>query len=216
MQVLYIDNHLCVVVKSPGIPTQPTLVEQAKAWIKRKYQKPGNVFLEPIHRLDQPVGGLVLLARTSKALSRLQEMMRNHQIQRTYYAWVEKPLKESDGILEHQLLHDDHIARVVTRGGKLAKLSYRTLLIKKGRALLEIELETGRYHQIRAQLSAEKSPILGDQKYGSKIAWEDEGIALHHGKLGLIHPVTLKLQEWKVGGRKGLFPPPLELPRGSD
>ncbi len=199
MQTIYVDNHLCIICKPEGVPTQPVrpqvqnAVDWAKAWIKRTYRKPGRVYLEPIHRLDQPVSGLVLLARTSKALSRLQEMMRNQQIKKEYYAWVERPLPEASGVLEHYLFHDDHRAQVVSSTdprGKKAVLSYQTLKVHEGRALLEIRLETGRYHQIRAQLSAMGSPILGDRKYRSQQSWTGEGIALHHGKLHFFHPIT--------------------------
>ncbi len=195
MEIVFVDNHLLVVSKPAGLATQPhsqspdNLTDCAKAWIKQKYHKPGKVFLEPIHRLDRPVSGLVLFARTSKALSRLQEMMRNRQMTKTYYARVE-PLPDAvHGVLEHHLMHDEFRARVVPAShpeGKRARLSYQ--LLESG--IVEIDLETGRYHQIRAQFSAIGCPILGDVKYGSTQRWKGEGIALHHGKLQLIHPVT--------------------------
>ncbi len=165
------------------------LLDQAKAWLKKQFQKNGHVFLEPIHRLDKPVSGLVLFARTSKALSRLQEMMRQRKIEKTYFAWIEGVLPQ-EGTLEHYLVHDEYRARVVDRShpkGKLARLRY--FQIEK--SLVEIHLETGRYHQIRAQFAYIGCPIVGDQKYGSTLQWKKkEGIALHHGRLKFLHPVT--------------------------
>jgi len=182
--VIYYDNHVLVIDKPPGIATQPNLEVEAKAWVKHKFNKPGNVFLEPIHRLDRPVGGLVLFARTSKALSRLQGAMRRRDISKTYVALVEKLPKELSGTLRHFLIHDEFRARVGPEG-KESILHYRVI----GPNQLEIELETGRYHQIRAQLSAIGCPILGDSKYGSRTFYEP-GIALIHAHLIFDHPVT--------------------------
>ncbi len=199
MEILFCDNHLLVVSKPAGLSTQPhegadsSLLDLAKAWIKEEFQKPGNVFLEPVHRLDRPVSGLVLFARTSKALSRLQQMMREHQIEKTYFAWVEGELPENQGVLEHFLVHDEHRARVVSAShpqGKQARLSYIKRAQKQARSLLEIHLETGRYHQIRAQFSALGFPILGDLKYGSSSSLKNQRIALHSGRLKFLHPVT--------------------------
>lgn len=186
--VIYIDNHLMVVDKPAGIATQPDLVDLAKAWIKKKYQKPGNVFLHAVHRLDQPVSGLVLLARTSKALSRLQAMMREHQIEKIYEAWVAGSLPDTEGTLVHHLEKGSFRTRV-SQKGKESMLEYRVLETSKGISRVEIRLVTGRYHQIRAQLAAVGCPILGDVKYGSKKPWR-QGIALHHREMRLQHPVT--------------------------
>jgi 23S rRNA pseudouridine1911/1915/1917 synthase len=166
--------------------TQGGLDILAKGWIKKTYDKPGNVFLEPVHRLDKPVSGLVLFARTSKALSRLQAMMRQRQILKIYYAEVEGRPPQDAATLCHYLIHDEFRARVVssnTPGAKEATLEYRF-----DGNLLEIRLHTGRYHQIRAQLSAIGCPILGDEKYGAK--GKREGIALHHSRMEFIHPIT--------------------------
>ncbi len=199
MEIIFVDNHLLVVDKRGGIPTQEApgcsenLTDLAKAWIKRKYDKPGRVFLEPVHRLDKPVSGLVLFARTSKALSRLQEMMRQRAIRKWYYALVQKAPQPEEGILTHYLVHEEHRARIVPEGhseGKQAILSYRSCHSSPRGVLLEIELETGRYHQIRAQLSHIGSPIVGDRKYGSLLGWSEGSIALHHGKMAFSHPVT--------------------------
>lgn len=199
MDVIFCDNHILVVSKPAGLSTQPhpgndhNLTDQAKAWIKKKYDKPGNVYLEPVHRLDKPVSGLVLFARTSKALSRLQEMMRQKSISKTYFAWVEGTLPQSQGTLEHYLFHDEHRARIVNashRGAKNARLNYKLLEQLKNHSYVEIDLETGRYHQIRAQFSSIGCPIVGDGKYGSASPSSANKIALHHGRLKLNHPVT--------------------------
>ena len=187
-RIVYCDNHLLVVNKPPGIATQPDLEETAKAWVKKTYQKPGNVFLHPIHRLDKSVGGLVLFARTSKALSRLQALMRERKISKTYHALVEGRLSCKEGTLKHSLVHGDHKAFVSSQG-KEAILHYRVLEEKDGCTHVTIDLETGRYHQIRAQFAATGHPILGDKKYGSTRHYP-EGIALCHVRLEFIHPIT--------------------------
>lgn len=198
MRYVFCDNHLLVVDKPSGLLTQPSGTDQASAeslakqWIKEKYQKPGNVFLEAIHRLDKPASGLVLFARTSKALSRLQEMMRNKFSRKTYWAIVEGTLKNS-GVLEHYLLHDDYQARVVdasVKEAKSARLKYHVLNSEERLSLVEIELETGRYHQIRAQFSEIGHPIVGDAKYGSKVNFITGEIALNHHKMQITHPIN--------------------------
>lgn len=186
--IIYCDNHILVVDKPAEIATQPDLEILAKAWIRKKYNKPGNVFLEPIHRLDKPVRGLVLFARTSKALSRLQAMMRAREIKKTYIALVEGSLPKKEGTLKHHLSHGSHRAHI-DDDGKGAVLHYRVLEKKEKTTLLEIELETGRYHQIRAQLATIGCPVVGDKKYGSHMPYKC-GIALTHVKLEFTHPVT--------------------------
>lgn len=166
----------------------------AKAWVKKEYAKPGAVFLEPIHRLDKPVSGIVLFARTSKALSRLNEQMRARKIIKTYYALIEGIPKETEATLEHYLVHEEYHARVVPASHKEAKkaiLHYKVLEVREKNAYLEVTLETGRYHQIRAQLAALGHPIVGDARYGSSLTHHN-GIALQHGKMQLTHPVTQK------------------------
>jgi 23S rRNA pseudouridine1911/1915/1917 synthase len=189
IRVVYCDNHLLAVEKPAGIPTQPDFEALAKVWVKEKYQKPGKVFLEPIHRLDKPVSGLVLFARTSKALSRLQALMRDKKIKKTYVGAVEGKLPSKEGTLKHHLVHDEFRARV-SKEGKEAVLHYKVLKSRGAFHLVEIELETGRYHQIRAQFAAVGCPIVGDQKYGSKASYSKEGIALQHCKMEFVHPVT--------------------------
>jgi 23S rRNA pseudouridine1911/1915/1917 synthase len=169
------------------------LTDLAKAWVKKEYNKPGAVFLEPIHRLDKLVSGLVLFARTSKALSRLQESMRNHEIKKTYLAHLEGKPPTAEGLLEHYLVHDEHRARVVDvshKEAKLARLYYKVLESKEETTLVMIDLHTGRYHQIRMQFSAIGCPVVGDRKYGSCMPFTAPGIGLHHGRIGFEHPVT--------------------------
>lgn len=189
MRVIYLDNHLFAACKPAGMVTQGAFDILAKQWLKSELNKPGAVFLEPVHRIDKCTGGLVLFARTSKALSRLHAMMRAHEIQKTYLACVEKCPPEQEGTLEHYLVHDRLRARVVSpsqRGAKRALLSYRVLLRPH---LLEILLHTGRYHQIRAQLAAIGCPVCGDTAYGGQ-ARAGGSIALFAAQMALTHPVT--------------------------
>lgn len=193
MEILYEDNHLIVVVKPPGILTQPSgtdqenLESQAKEFIKKRDQKPGNVFLEAIHRLDKPVGGIVVFAKTSKALSRLNATQREKKFRKIYRAFVSGSLPQ-EGTLEHHLLHEHHRS-IVHPDGKKAILKYRILKKQEQTNLIEIELHTGRYHQIRVQFAHIGCPILGDHKYGSDVEWET-GIALFHCEFQIEHPIS--------------------------
>lgn len=177
----------------PSGTDQDSLEKLCKAWIKAKYQKPGNVFLEAVHRLDKPASGIVVFARTSKALSRLNEAMRAKQTKKVYYALVEGILTPAEATLEHYLVHDDFQARLADPGdpdAKLCRLHYRLIKTKDSKSLLEVTLETGRYHQIRLQLAAIGHPIIGDYKYGSQQPFSPDGIALHHAFLEIPHPIT--------------------------
>lgn len=200
--ILYEDNHLVAVNKPAGLATQPSrehavsLEDQLKAELKAKYNKPGAVFLHPVHRLDRPVSGIVLFAKTSKALTRLNEQMREHRIRKIYQCLVDKEPAASQDELVHYLRHDDFRAEVVTPQtphSQEARLTYRRLPAPRpGICALEVELHTGRYHQIRAQLGASGWPITGDKKYGSKQSFGTNGdtIALHHYQMHFEHPVT--------------------------
>ena len=195
IDVLYEDNHVLIVNKPAGLLTQPaenvkqSLEAYAKAYIKEKYQKPGAVFLHAVHRLDKPVSGIVLFAKTSKALSRINEMQREHKIKKWYMALVRGKIEKTKGTLQHTLAHESHRAKEALTG-KVSTLDYEVIEYKNGFSLLEITLETGRYHQIRAQLAAISHPIVGDAKYGSSYPFEKDAIALHHFKIALEHPVT--------------------------
>ncbi len=199
VDVLYSDNHLLALKKPAGLLTQPSGTErdsleaQAKAWIKETMQKPGNVYLHAVHRLDTPVSGIVLFARTSKALSRLQEQMRQQKFKKVYEALVSPIPSIRQGHLRHWLIHREHWSEVVPYqqlDAKLAELDYKVVKEMDDKALLEVTLKTGRYHQIRAQLAAIGSPIVGDERYGSKEIFHPGTIALHHSLLEFVHPVT--------------------------
>lgn len=201
MEVIYEDNHLLAVCKAPGELVQgdrtgdEPLVESCKAYIKEKYHKPGAVFLGVVHRLDRPVSGVVLFARTSKALSRLNEVFRSREdLEKVYLAIVEGRPAEPSGTLRHTLLRDrkqnrSFPVRPGTREAKEAVLDYRLIAdLPEGQSLLEVHLHTGRHHQIRAQLAAIGCPIVGDVKYGASRPLPDASIALHARSLTLIHP----------------------------
>jgi 23S rRNA pseudouridine1911/1915/1917 synthase len=202
MQILYEDNHIIAVSKTcheivQGDKTGDTpLAETVKAYIKEKYQKPGAVFLGVTHRLDRPTTGVVLFARTSKALTRLNAMFQSHeQIRKTYWAIVQSPPPTPEGRLEHYLLRNEQqnksfVVKPNTQNAKRAVLTYQTIAQSERYTLLEINLETGRHHQIRCQLSAIGSPIKGDLKYGAKRSNPDGGISLHARKIEFIHPVS--------------------------
>ncbi len=199
-EILYEDNHIIIVNKLPGDLIQAdvfegkTLRDDVKEYIKENYNKPGSVFLGTVHRLDRPVSGAVMFARTSKALTRLNEMLRLHQIKKTYWAIVDQPPPTPEGRLENFLRKDQEknksfVVKSDTKGALLAKLSYRLLMNSDRYHLLEIELETGRHHQIRAQLAAIGCKIKGDLKYGSPRSNPDGSICLHSRKLEFLHPV---------------------------
>ena len=202
MKVLYEDNHIIAVSKTcheivQGDKTGDTpLSETVKAYIKEKYQKPGEVFLGVTHRLDRPTTGVVLFARTSKALSRLNEMFKSHEkIKKTYWAIVQSPPPTPQGCLENYLWRNEKqnksfVVKPDSKDAKHAVLSYKTIAQSERYTLLEINLETGRHHQIRCQLSAIGSPIKGDLKYGAKRSNPDGGISLHARKIEFIHPVS--------------------------
>ena len=201
MEVLYEDNHIIAVNKTcneivQGDKTGDTpLSETVKAYIKDKYNKPGEVFLGVTHRLDRPTSGVVLFARTSKALTRLNEMFKSHeQIQKTYWAIVQGAPKVPEARLENWLVRNEaqnksYITKPGAKEAKQAILSYKTLVKGEHYTLLEVNLETGRHHQIRCQLAAIGCPIKGDLKYGAKRSNPDGGICLHARKIEFIHPV---------------------------
>lgn len=203
MQVVYEDNHIIIVNKEVGEIVQgdktgdTPLLEYVKDYIKEKYNKPGNVFLGVVHRIDRPVAGLVMFARTSKAVDRLNKMFRNGEIHKTYHALVEGHPEKPEDELVHWLVSDSRINKTFiagpdTEGAKLSRLRYRTLAEGDRYTLLEINLLTGRKHQIRAQLSAIGLPIKGDLKYGSRRSNPDGGISLQAHKIEFIHPVSKK------------------------
>ena len=212
MTVLYEDNHIIAVNKTcneivQGDKTGDTpLSETVKAYIKAKYDKPGEVFLGVTHRLDRPTSGVVLFARTSKALARLNAMFQSHeQIKKTYWAIVQGAPKIPEARLENWLVRNEkqnksyivesrkskvESEKSKAEGAKWAALTYRTLVRGDRYTLLEVNLETGRHHQIRCQLAAIGCPIKGDLKYGAKRSNPDGGICLHARQIEFIHPVS--------------------------
>lgn len=199
-QVVYEDNHLLIVNKDPGILVQgdrtgdTTLLTVLKEYIKEKYDKPGEVFLGLVHRLDRPVSGLVVFARTSKALERMNEIFRKRQIQKTYWAVVrQKPPQNADKLV-NWLVKDEQKNQVTVYdrevpGSQRAELSYRVLGRINEHYLLEVNPVTGRPHQIRAQLAHIGCPIRGDIKYGYDRAVPDKKIYLHARRLYFVHPI---------------------------
>ena len=199
-RILHEDNHLIAVNKLPGEISQGdrtgdrTLGDSVKDYIKFHYDKPGEVYLGVVHRIDRPVSGAVIFARTSKALSRLNEMLKTGRIEKTYWAVVKNAPPASEGRLSHYLRRDESKNKSYVRPGpdkntQLAELDYRLLGKSKGYYLLGINLITGRHHQIRAQLSHIGCPIRGDLKYGFDRSNPDGSIHLHSRSLSLMHPV---------------------------
>lgn len=210
MEVLYEDNHIIVVNKHSGEIVQgdktgdTPLSEMIKQYLKEKYSKPGNVYLGVVHRLDRPVSGVVLFAKTSKALPRLNNMFSTHErVRKTYLAIVCSRPKQSEGTLTHWLTRNEktNTARAYERevpGAKKAILDYRLAGVSERYFLLEIHLHTGRHHQIRCQLAAMGCPIKGDLKYGAPRSNPDGSICLHAYQLELEHPVKHEMLSIKA------------------
>ena len=203
MNVVYEDNHLIIVYKEAGEIVQgdksgdEPLSEMVKQWIKEKYQKPGNVFLGVVHRLDRPVAGLVIFARTSKALTRLNEMFRNGDIHKTYWAIVQQPPIESENTLTDWLVRNtqqnkSYAYNMPAPMAKKSILHYKTISSTERYTLLEVNLMTGRHHQIRCQLAKMGCPIKGDLKYGAARSNPDGSICLLSHKVEFVHPVSKK------------------------
>lgn len=201
MEVVYEDNHIIVVYKEPGEIVQgdktgdKPLSETVKEYLKEKYNKPGNVFCGVVHRIDRPVAGLVIFAKTSKALTRLNEMLRKGEIHKTYWALVEGAPQKKEGRLENYMANIERINKSYLCDGKdphgkKAILEYKTIANGDRYSILEINLLTGRKHQIRLQLSSIGHPIKGDLKYGAKQSNPNGGISLLAKKIDFIHPVS--------------------------
>lgn len=200
INVLYEDNHLLIVNKPAGILVQgdstgdQPLVEVGKAYIKEKYKKPGAVFLGVVHRLDRPVSGVVVFARTSKALARMNAQFRDKETQKTYWALVNNKPPKPRGKLIHWLVKDEKKNKTAAYDteideGKRSELEYK-LVRQAGKSLLEVQPITGRPHQIRVQLASMGCPIVGDLKYGYPTPNQDGSICLHARSLEFTHPVT--------------------------
>ena len=201
MKVLYEDNQIIVVIKEPNIPSQADktkdedMLSMVKKYVKEKYNKPGEAYIGLVHRLDRPVGGIMVFARTSKAASRLSEQVRNKEFKKKYLAVVDGKFENKKGTLEDYLFKDErnNISKVVSnqkKNAKFSKLDYEVLKYNevKDLSLVEINLHTGRHHQIRVQLSNFGHSIFGDQKYGTR--GKGKQIALWAYKLTIEHPIT--------------------------
>ena len=209
-KIIYEDNHLLVVEKPQNVLVQADntndldLLTSLKKYIKEKYNKPGEVYLGLVHRLDRPVGGVMVFARTSKSASRLSNMIRIDEFEKTYLAVVEGALPEEDVFEDYLLKLENENRTIVDKNGKYSKLSYKLLGFKDGLSLVKIKLETGRSHQIRVQFSSRGYALWGDQKYNSK-AKVGEQIALWAYELRFKHPVRDELMDFKCN-------PPLKYP----
>lgn len=201
MTVLYEDNHIIIVNKAPGEIVQgdktgdKPLSERVKEYLKAKYNKPGNVFCGVTHRLDRPTSGIVIFAKTSKALSRLNAMFKNNEIDKTYWAVVKNLPEKGEATLTHYLVKNERTNKstaydVEKPDTKKSVLHYKVIARSQYYSLLEVDLETGRHHQIRCQLSKIGSPIKGDLKYGAERSNPDGSISLHARKIAFTHPVS--------------------------
>ena len=203
IRVIYEDNHILVVEKPINMLVQADntndsdLLSELKRYLKEKYNKPGNVYLGLLHRLDRPVGGIMVFAKTSKAASRLSEEIRNNRFHKVYYAIVEGDL-EKQGVFEDRLLKDNKTNMVVVSDlGKESKLEYEVIGKKDNKSLVRINLLTGRSHQIRVQFSSRNHPLVGDQRY-NKNAKDREQICLFAKELSFIHPITKKVVNFSL------------------
>ncbi|WP_301109706.1 RluA family pseudouridine synthase [Sporosarcina sp.] len=205
--ILFEDNHLLVIEKPVNIPVQEDrsgdqdLLTALKEDLKKRYQKPGNVYLGLVHRLDRPVGGVMVFAKTSKAASRLSDQLRRQSIDREYLAIVRGVPKKKQATLHHFLYKDRQRNQVFSvkqnhPEAKSAKLDYRVIETYSESSLVNVRLHTGRSHQIRVQLASEGFPLYGDQKYGSKVNQRGEQIALWAHKLEFEHPVTKEIMQF--------------------
>jgi 23S rRNA pseudouridine1911/1915/1917 synthase len=200
--IIYIDNHLIAVVKPPGLLTQPdgntdeSLLNRTRQWVKEKYNKPNNVFLGLVHRLDRNVSGVVLFARTSKAASRLSKQFREGTPKKFYRAIVLGKLEAGHNTLVHYLRKEKSLKATVfpreTTAAKRSELSYEVIYSLEKNSLIEVSLKTGRFHQIRAQMAFIGHPIMGDIKYGAPERLPNQEIALYAYKLVFNHPISNK------------------------
>ena len=202
-EILFEDNHLIIINKKPGILVQRDitgdipLLEIVKKYIKSKYAKKGNVFLGLVNRIDRPVSGIVIFAKTSKALSRMNSKLKNRQIRKIYWLFISNQFKSNEGKIEgwfkkNKKINKSFFSKEEVKNSKYGSLKYRIIEKLKKYLKIEVNLETGRHHQIRCSFSEIGFPILGDLKYGSKRSNKDGGIYLHSREVNFIHPVSKK------------------------
>ena len=205
-RILYEDNHLIIINKLSSEIVQgdktgdKTLAETVQSFIKKRDRKPGNVFLGITHRLDRPTSGIVIFAKTSKALSRMNQLFRDHKVRKTYWAVLQgQPEKENDRLTDHlrrdRKKNRSFVCKPTVRDAKRAVLTYKLLCRSDNYVLAEVDLETGRHHQIRAQFSSRGCPIKGDLKYGAKRSNPGGGIHLHARMVRFVHPVSKEALE---------------------
>ncbi len=201
LNILYEDNHLIVVIKPAGILSQADntkdedMLTIIKKYLKEKYNKPGNVYLGLVHRLDRPVGGIMVFAKTSKAASRLSEQIRNNEFHKSYLALIYGIMEPLNGSLKDKIEKlDNQEVKLNTPNGKEALLNYETLKVKDNISLVKVNLVTGRYHQIRVQFASRNHPLLGDHKHGKK---DNYNLCLFAYELSFKHPVTKELLTFK-------------------
>ncbi len=209
LEVLYEDNHIIVVHKPSGVPSQEDssgdkdMLTMVKEYIKQKYNKPGNVFVGLVHRLDRPTGGVMVFAKNSKSAARLSEAIKSHEVDKTYFAIVNGGFSSTSGRLVNYLKKDEKNNKVqivpqTEEGAKRAELDYKVLAKNQNHSLVKIKLYSGRGHQIRVQLANIKCPIVGDNKYGNA---EKVMLNLYAVELSFVHPTTKQKMVFKV------FPP---------
>lgn len=210
LEILYEDNHIIVVVKPINIPSQADssgdtdMLSLVKKYIKEKYKKPGNVYVGLVHRLDRPVGGIMVFAKTSKAASRLSKEMKENKFHKKYMAIVQGNLEKKEDILINYIKKDENFNAVITneKEGKYAELSYKVLEEKDNLSLVDITLKTGRHHQIRIQFKNIFHPLYGDQRYGIQ---DKNQIALFAYELSFVHPVKKEWMTFRFLPKYGKF-----------
>lgn len=207
INILYEDNHLLVVVKPANLPVcldssnDLDLLTILKNYIKEKYQKPGNVYLGLVHRLDRPVSGIMVFAKTSKAADRLTKQIQNKQFKKTYYAVIENPIKNKDTLTDYLIKNESTNTSYITTKdkGRLSSLSYEVIKSVNNLSLIKIDLHTGRHHQIRVQFSSRNNPLYGDHRYNPNIKKDDNSnIALIAKTLSFYHPTTKELLTFDI------------------
>ena len=219
LSILYEDNHIIVCIKPAGVLSQPShpedldMMTMLKDYLKEKYQKPGNVFLGLVHRLDRNVGGVMVYAKTSKAASRLSESMRNHEFEKHYFAVIhaQLPIGKSDSFVDYLSKDEDEVKAIhaTASTGKEARLRYVVKSVAdhntKPLTLVDIELETGRFHQIRYQFASRGMPIYGDEKYGASRIRDSHFIGLFAYQLSFPHPTTKENMVFTATPSEGIF-----------